>query len=248
MTIFPPTHMSGEPFVFTPSAGTLHIATREFGRPAWCMESVPSGTTANVELYFECDGYSGQEWRFESVTIRGWGGLCLDLENGNTAGGRVQLYQCGAAGGVNQKWTLTKAGEIKFGTNTSGSCLAVNGTGGYIVTGCNGTTAQKYTLGPNGQIGRVSSGLCLDAQGPGAGAYSPADGGPGFGLPANQTLINEYTCIPNQLNQKFNTSGPVKHVSTGTCLERTGGSSTNGTNIQRGACNGSQSQLWEYYF
>lgn len=210
-----------------------------------CLESAV-GASSSVFMYPVCDGYSGQKWRFESVAITGWGGLCLDLENGVTQGGRVQLFTCGAAGGVNQRWTPMPSGEVKFGSATSTSCLtAVNGT--YRVQACTGSTSQQFDFWPAGQLVQRASGWCMDAQGPFASTYSPASGENGFGLPTERTGLNEFPCLSDQLNQRFHLTGPVRHLASGMCLERSANGTANGTVVQKGPCTGAEAQVWDYY-
>ncbi len=238
--------LDNQELLFTASANTLSLAGSNYVN-GYCLESPPSGLTGSVVTYPACDGYSGQKWRFDSVFLRGWGGLCLDLQNGNTNGAPVQLWECGALGGVNQRWTVMNTGEVKFGSATSTKCLT-QGASSAVVTDCNGSTAQQYDLLPGGSLRRRSSAQCLDATGPRANDYAPPTGAAGFGSPGNGTPVTEFVCLAEQLNQKFNVSGRVLHISTGTCLERAGGSSENGTSLQRGPCNGSDAQVWDYYF
>lgn len=246
-------YQDDQEFAFSPSAGSLKINTGDTSHPAFCLES--DTTTTDVYMYTACDGYSWQQWRFDSVYLRGWGGLCLDLENGTGAGGavqvghRVQLYTCGAANSVNQKWTMTTARELRFGGASSSYCLTATGLGSaYTVQACNGSTTQKFSLLNSGQIRNDSTTRCLDAPGPLAANYAPTDGGFGVGGPAAGVSVNDYYCINGQLNQKFNFSGPLTHVPTGQCLERLGAGSANGTQLRRAACNSSAGQVWDYYF
>jgi len=212
-----------------------------------CLESSPSTTSPSAFLYPVCDGYSGQKWRFESAAIVGWGGLCLDLENGVTSGGRVQLFDCGAAGGVNQRWTVLPTGEIKFGASASASCLTAAANGGLVVSACTGAAAQKFDLLAGGQLRVRSTGACADVPGPFATDYSPSNGANGFGLPQSRLPVNTFACLSSQLNQRFHLSGPVRHLASSQCLERAADGQQNGTLAQKAACNGSEAQTWDYY-
>lgn len=225
----------------------LQLANETLDSRGACLEAAPwIGGSPNVFLYPHCDGYSGQKWRFESVSILGWGGLCLDLENGATNGGAVQLFECGAAGGVNQRWTPTASGEIKFGGATSGSCLTA-ASGALKVAPCNGTASQRFDLLAGGQIRERAGGTCADVPAPFAASYSPASGANGAGLPASRLPLNTFACLGDQLNQRFHLSGPVRHVATSHCLERVGDGHDNGTLVQRATCNGTEAQTWDYY-
>lgn len=229
-------------------------AMQRFHIPAYnpslnfCLESSIYDPVASAFTSSACTDYISQKWRFDLVYLRGWGGLCLDLQGGNTNNGRVQLWECGALGGANQKWTLMETGEVKYGASTSTRCLGSDASGAMVVTTCNGGADQQFDILSGGMFRRRSSQKCLDAQGPSAWAYSPTDGSAGSGLPANGTSVQEYTCLSEQLNQRFNTSGRILHVATNTCLERIGGSNANGTGLRRIACNGSDAQTWDYYF
>jgi len=238
-------------FSFEQSTGLLKIPTTDTSHPAFCLTA---GVGNVAYMYPTCSGFTLQQWRFESVALRGWGGLCLDVQNGIGAGGVVQsgqplqLYECGAAGGVNQRWTLTTGRQIKFGSNSSTYCLTAHSLARYTIEPCNGSTTQTFTLLSSGQIKNDSTGRCLDAAGPNSTQYSPPDGGFGIGLPGNLTPINDYYCSPNQLNQQFNASGAIHLAFNDVCLERNGGSSDNGTQLQLGNCDGGVAQTWDYYF
>ena len=78
--------------------------------------------------------------------IRGPGGKCLDVDNGNTADGTsVQLFQCNGTNA--QKWSYVK-GELR---GLAGKCLDVDngdtndGTRVQIYE-CNGTNAQSWVI------------------------------------------------------------------------------------------------------
>jgi alpha-galactosidase len=92
---------------------------------------------------------------------------CLDVAGGSTTpGAKVQIWDC--AGGTNQAWTPTAAGELRVYGGTM--CLdAYNnqtsaGTQAELWS-CNGGTNQKWNLNPDGSVTGVQSGLCLDVTG-----------------------------------------------------------------------------------
>jgi O-glycosyl hydrolase len=90
-------------------------------------------------------------------------GRCLDVPGSATANGtQVDIWTC--AGGTNQTWTYTAAGELRvYGTK----CLeayqqgTANGTRAVIFD-CNGGANQKWRLNSNGTIVGQQSGKCLD--------------------------------------------------------------------------------------
>jgi hypothetical protein len=188
---------------------------------------------------------AGATWAFKNVAIRGWGGLCLDLSQGNTNGGLVRLWACDEISGVNQKWTVTPASEIRFG-NTN-SCLTVpsSGTGQLYVTACANISRQKFRFGTSTSssqqniISQAFSTKCLDSQG-----WYDSDYTNGFGLPLNGQAINLIPCNNVQFNQKFNFTGALVNGH-GLCLDR--GSADNGSALTQRPCTGGEAQLFDYY-
>jgi hypothetical protein len=68
-----------------------------------CLDS--GGATTNGSNLAEpaCNGASTQQWSWEQMYMRGWGGFCLDLQYGDTTNGNtVQMWHCGDYGGANQ--------------------------------------------------------------------------------------------------------------------------------------------------
>ena len=218
--------------------GTLRLA------PNRCMHA-SAAAGATVGLY-TCT-VASPAWQFEQVQLRGWGGLCLDLKGGSTTPGNgVQLWDCSAYGGQNQRWTIVGA-QIKYGAAGSAHCLTASGaTNGaaMVIQPCAQTTSQYFTFLPGGEI-RPQSGtnLCLDAR-----AVTDSDYLAGNGLPANGAAVQAYSCLTNQLNQKWNLSGSIKLSGTNLCLERAGSSHAWGTRLQVGTCASVQAQYWDYYF
>jgi hypothetical protein len=221
----------------------LNVATTSFylGTP----NSTP-GTA--VELRSNSTA-TGSKWDFKNVYIRGWGGLCLDLANGNTNGGVVALWICGAFGGINQKWTISSFGDvgsrIKFGNTNSCLTAPASGSGQLFVSECSALTRQKFSLGDalveSQQNIRTFafSGKCLDSQG-----WWDSDYTNGFGIPLNGQAINLINCSSVQFNQKFNFTGNLVNGH-GLCLDR--GSGDNGSVLRQETCSGSENQIFDYY-
>jgi hypothetical protein len=189
-----------------------------------------------------------QRWALNSVFIRGWGGLCLDVRGGITVGGIAQLFECGALGGSNQRWRIVSAGtaiEIRFGTTNS--CLT-SGTP-YRIQPCTGASNQRFSWLGNGQIRSTADNQCADVSGVSDAQYLA-----GAGMPTSGAAVNPFACQSQTgvnsggtmtLNQLWNISGPITH-SSGTCLRRTG--TGNGSNVNTGACTGSDlNETWDYY-
>jgi hypothetical protein len=184
---------------------------------------------------------SSTTWRFENMYLRGFGGLCLDLQNGNTAAGTpIQTWACGALGGANQHWTRTRAGQIKYGTTNM--CAGIAGDSHLHLTACNVFDASQIFSFDDGGIHHVTSGKCLDVYGP-----SDAQFVSGMGLPGNGAPIQEFSCNTS-LNQKWVFTGALRSGENDTlCLAR--GWDGNGSALSLAPCTGdAETQVWDYYF
>jgi hypothetical protein len=223
---------------FTLSINTLFPVIRR------CLEN--SSNPASPQTFIRtCDaGLVTQRFKLESVAIRGWGGLCLDLQNGNTANlAPVQMWECGALGGINQRRALSATGEIRFGGPT-GKCLTVPPTGTAYLYDCGIATWQAFDPTSSGELRlRNQAGRCLDVI-----AWTDSQYLAGSGLPQNGQRLQSFACTPAQLNQKWNLSGNVRHVSTDRCLARLADAESNGTLIQTAPCSAVPAQQFDYYF
>ncbi|MFG2081754.1 RICIN domain-containing protein [Micromonospora tulbaghiae] len=143
------------------------------------------------------------------------------------AGGTGALYDLDA-------FTLTtsavRTGPVK---GLAGKCLDVrnaataDGTQIQLYT-CNGTTAQSWTVTPNGTVKAL--GKCLDVSG-GAGA----DG----------TKIQLYTCNgTGAQNWSAQADGTLRNPSSGKCLDVSGNNSADGTAVHLWTCTGAANQRW----
>jgi hypothetical protein len=173
--------------------------------------------------------------------LRGFGGLCLDLQAGNTAVGTpIQAWTCGALGGANQHWTRTRAGQIKYGMTNR--CAQVGSDGHLRLAVCSASDNAQIFSFSGGAIRRTSNGKCLDVYGP-----SDAQFMSGAGLPSSGSFIQELTCN-TALNQKWNFSGALRYgADASLCLNR--GVDGNGSALALAACSGdAERQVWDYYF
>jgi hypothetical protein len=181
------------------------------------------------------------DWRFESMYLRGFGGLCLDLASGSLADGTpIQMWTCGALGGANQKWTRTRAGQLRYGTTSK--CAGVSSNGALQLVSCSTSdTSQLFTF-EAGAIKRKSNGMCLDVQGPSDSQYTSGQGLPGVGA-----TIQQFACN-SSLNQKWMFNGGLRYgANAGLCLSRN--VDANGYGLLLVGCNGSEeTQTWDYYF
>jgi hypothetical protein len=182
---------------------------------------------------------TSRDWVFEQMYLRGFGGLCLDLPGGNTANGtRVQMWQCGALGGANQRFSITGAGQIRYGALSSNKCLR-NVSNNLVIWDC-GASNQTFTFNSNGRINNGTS--CMDVSNVNDAQYLA-----GQGLPANGNQIGFTTCNTS-MNQKWNLSGALRYgANHNLCLTRNG-SDAAGTGLTISTCNGGGTQDWDYYF
>ncbi len=213
-----------------------------YGNPNLCLGVLAGSPTQPVELIACADNGQAITWQLRDTYIRGFG-KCMDLVNGNTSGGAVQSWDCGALGGANQKWRLTALGELRFGQ--SGSCMTVpsSGSGPVTVTTCSGISRQKFTFG-NADHQIVSQAFptkCLDVQAVLDSDYTPG----GVGLPVNGAPVQLFNCMSSQFNQKWNFSGQLFNNLHGRCLQRSSGG--NGAWLSVQPCGVSELQVWDYY-
>ncbi|WP_405090764.1 ThuA domain-containing protein [Micromonospora sp. NBC_01392] len=115
----------------------------------------------------------------------------------------------------------------------AGKCLDVrnaataDGTQIQLYT-CNGSTAQTWTVTPNGPVKAL--GKCLDVAGGGS-----ADG----------TKIQLYTCNGSGAqNWSARTDGTVRNPQSGKCLDVSGNNSADGTPVHLWTCTGAANQRW----
>lgn len=213
-----------------------------YGNSSLCLGVMAGSPTQPVELISCGDSGQGITWQFRNMYIRGYG-KCMDLANGNTNGGTVQSWDCGAAGGQNQKWRLTTSGELRFGQTSSCLTVPAGGSGTVRVYSCTGASNQKFTFGNSNQqiVSQAFPTKCLDVQSVVDADYTPG----GIGLPANGAVVQLYDCLSAQYNQKWNFSGEVFNNLHGRCLERS--DPGNGASLKVQPCVGSENQMWDYY-
>jgi hypothetical protein len=208
---------------------------------------VPNGTALHA---FGRTPLLGQEPSFvlERMEIRGYGGMCLDLHNGRTEDGtRIQIWRCN--GSNNQKWSLTDAGEIRFGGPNSGKCATLanrstaDGTA-LVIASCDGSESQRFIRHTDGTLRtRVGSTTkCLDVR-----DVRTADFLAGRGGPNNGQVVQLFQCVPDQINQKWNLSGALRSTSSGKCLDIA--QDRDGVPAQLWDCTGNAArQTWDVYF
>jgi hypothetical protein len=200
-----------------------------------CLTAAGATASAVVQLGSCSDG---TEWRFQGNQIRGFGGLCLDLQNGSAqAGTAISVWTCGPVAKVSQRWTRTRAGQIQYGS--TGMCAQI-GPEGLKLASCGADdAAQKFSFS-DGAIRRA--GKCLDVQGPSDAEYVS-----GSGLPTRGGLVQEAACN-SSLNQKWNFTGELRYdANPQLCLTRA--ADAKGAALSLVGCSGNaETQVWDYHF
>jgi glucosylceramidase len=152
-------------------------------------------------------------------------------------GGESFTYTLPARTAATFTWSGTQSGTSLSSTGQvggyAGLCLDVaggnasDGTAADLYT-CNGTTAQQWTVDPDGTVEAMSK--CLDVTGGGT---------------ANGTAVDLYTCNGTgaQVWQP-QTGGALYNPQSGKCLDDTGASATAGTHLQIWSCTGAANQHW----
>jgi hypothetical protein len=210
-----------------------------------CLDS--GGPTANGTNVADvrCSG-SQTPWTFEQMYVVGWGGLCLDLQYGDTTDGNiVQLWHCGDWGGYNQRWTIPGDGTIRFGDASSTKCLTAgwNQADGFYIWDCVGTTDQNFTFLGDGSIQvQTDDTLCMDVQG-----WTDAQYLAGQGLPYSSEPVQSAPCVSIQVSQKWNLSGSIKDSQWDKCIHNPGSTNENYTLQQMWDCDGSEDEQWDLY-
>lgn len=206
----------------------------------FCLAADSVTTGAPVQLA-ACN--VGNDWNLQNMFLRGFGGRCLDLQGGNTAVGTpIQMWSCGALGGVNQKWTRTRAGQIRYGLTDR--CARIGASGQLELGVCNTADSAQLFLFSNGRIEAANDGSkCLDVIGPSDAQFTS-----GQGLLVDGARLQMFTCSAPTLNQKWAFSGGLHYdASVNLCLAR--GSDANGSGLFLSTCGGSdETQAWDFYF
>jgi subtilisin family serine protease len=202
-------------------------------------------------------GSTAQSWSVPGVGTAGAVGLvasgqCLDAFGGNSApGDDVGTYGC--HGGSNQSYTLTAAGELKV---ANGLCVAPRGgsaIGGATVElqSCTGSSAQRWSVGGTpapaptpaptdpvtpgtrftGQLANLATGLCVQANGTGAGAMTA--------LASCTGGSTQRWSVPGQ-----GSSGALVLTASGQCADAFGGSSNVGDGVGLWSCHGGSNQTF----
>jgi hypothetical protein len=206
----------------------------------YCLAATGAAAGAAVQLA-ACS--TSNDWRLESMFLRGFGSRCLDLQAGNTTVGTpIQMWTCGALGGANQRWSRTRAGQIRYGTTNR--CARIGASGRLELGTCStADPAQLFAFSASRIQPQSNTNLCLDVIGP-----SDAQLTSGQGLLGDGAQIQLMPCDVPTLNQKWHFSGGLRYdANPSLCLAR--GSDGNGSALSLGSCTGAdETQTWDYYF
>ena len=135
-------------------------------------------------------------------------------------------------------WAGTQAGDAPSRTGTitglGGKCLDVaggstlNGTAAQIF-GCNGSTAQRWSLAADGSV--QSLGKCLDVNAAGT---------------ANGAKVQLYDCNGSGAQQwRLEAAGDLVNTASNKCLDVVDNSSADGAKLQLWTCTGAANQKWQ---
>ena len=176
-----------------------------------------------------CAGLGSQTWthRADGSLVNTASGRCLDVPDGNTTPGAVQLQIYDCDGDAAQQWQLPP-GPI---TGPGGLCADIADADPASATpsqlwSCNGSDAQRWSAPGDGTL--RTFGKCLDV----------AHGGT-----ANSTPVQLWDC--NGSAAQVWTSRPdgtLFHPSSGRCLDDPNNNRTAGDRLQIYDCNTSAAQ------
>ncbi|MGH2900971.1 MAG: ricin-type beta-trefoil lectin domain protein [Solirubrobacteraceae bacterium] len=78
---------------------------------------------------------------------------------------QLEPWSCGALGGANQKWTRTRAGQIRYATTDR--CARIGASGQLELGMCSISDPAQLFVFTNGRIEAANDGgRCLDVIGP----------------------------------------------------------------------------------
>lgn len=155
------------------------------------------------------------------------------VHDGDPRSARIDLtpFGAGTGGGGGGGGATTGTGAVTSGV--AGKCLDVasannaNGTAVQLWE-CNGTNAQRWTLGTDGTLRAL--GKCLDV----------ADWGT-----ANGAKVQLWDCAPGQSNQTWVRDGSsYRNPASGKCLDNPSNGSANGNRTQIWTCYNNDAQRW----
>ncbi|MGW4658111.1 RICIN domain-containing protein [Streptomyces sp. NPDC004279] len=198
----------------------------------WAPDSITWSVDGNVYQRRTPADLGGKAWAFNKPFF-----LILNLAVGGywpgDPDGSTAFPQQLVVDSVTVTTSNTSGGTGSPITGLAGKCVDVaganpaNGTAVQLYD-CNGTTAQKWTVGSDGTVRAL--GKCLDAVGNGT-----ADG----------SKVQLWDCTGGP-NQKWTVTGArdIVNPQANKCLDVTDNNSANGTRLQIWSCSGGANQKW----
>ena len=224
---------------------TVHDGDSQSGQVTYTIEYYDMG---QLTKFVKPGAYRIESTANATVPNVAWinpdGSKALIAYNGSTGsqpitvnwGGESFTYTLPARTTATFTWSGTQSGTSLSSTGTvggyQGMCLDVaggNATAGTAVDvyTCNGSTAQQWTVDPNGTVQGMDS--CLDV----------VSGGT-----ANGTKVDLYTCNGTGAQVwQHQSDGALYNPQSGKCLDDTGFGGA-GTQLQIWSCTGSTNQVW----
>ncbi|MFT3809953.1 MAG: ricin-type beta-trefoil lectin domain protein [Micropepsaceae bacterium] len=201
-----------------------------------CIEAGREGQTLFLAA---CRNRQSQTWNYSSDgQIRNGNGLCIDVNNGDTAAGTTVIaYRC--TGQTNQRWARfdpaeAVAANADVTTATlrpeiaPDKCLDLTPDGRLVVWTCHGGENQTFAYASRGSARILVNGKCLEA---------PKNGnGPVRGV----------SCNVNSAEQLWTaeTSGRIQNRKGG-CMDVAASATADGTEILRWNCTGNRNQKFK---
>jgi glucosylceramidase len=225
---------------------TVHDGDSQSGQVTYTVEYYDMG---QLTKFVKPGAYRVESTASPTVPNVAWvnpdGSTALIAYNGSTGsqqisvnwGGESFTYTLPGQTSATFTWSGTQSGTSLSNTGTAGGygsmCLDVaggNATAGTAVDEytCNGSTAQQWTVDPNGTVQAMDG--CLDIVSGGT-----ADG----------TKVDLYTCNGTGAQVwQHQSDGALYNPQSGKCLDDTNWSTSPGTQLQIWDCSGNANQVW----
>lgn len=207
-----------------------------------CLDAYPSAVVGRQLFAGPCFFDNLQQFRFDDINLRGFGGLCLETPSSYASGTQLRVGACVDDG--RQRWAIESTGRIRLiGTSQCVTADLATIGGATVLQPCGQlgiNMTQTFTLSSDGTV-RFGSNRCLDTLGP-----STTDFLRGIGLPTAGRVFSYYCGYDHELTQRWNLSGRITQASSGLCVDH-GNSNANGSVVTLRSCNNSNSQRWDYW-
>ena len=225
---------------------TVHDGDSQSGQVTYTIEYYDMG---QLTKFVKPGAYRVESTASPTVPNVAWvnpdGSTALVAYNGSTGsrqisvnwGGESFTYTLPGQTSATFTWSGTQSGTSLSNTGTAGGygsmCLDVaggNATAGTAVDEytCNGSTAQQWTVDPNGTVQAMDG--CLDVVSGGT-----ADG----------TKVDLYTCNGTGAQVwQHQSDGALYNPQSGKCLDDTNWATSPGTQLQIWDCSGNANQVW----